>query len=53
MSDDAMLDELLKVNAESLGTVGGNALTEITGELYPKMCENLYSTSKNTLKCQL
>ena len=50
MSNDAMLEELLKVNAESLGTVGRERFDEITGELYPRMCEDLYSTSKNNFE---
>ncbi len=46
MSDAAMLEELLKVNADSLGTVGRDKFEEITSELYPRMCSNLFSTSQ-------
>jgi len=37
MSDAAMLEELLKVNPDSLGTVGREQFEEITGDLYPRM----------------
>ena len=47
MSNEAMLEELLKVNPDSLGTVGREKFESITGELYPRMCENLYATSQN------
>ena len=47
MSNEAMLEELLKVNPDSLGTVGRETYESITGELYPRMCENLYATSQN------
>lgn len=46
MSDSAMLEQLLQVNADSLGTVGRETFDEITSELYPRMCEDLYSTSQ-------
>ena len=46
MSDAAMLEELLKVNADSLGTVGRDKFEEITSELYPRMCSNLFATSQ-------
>ena len=36
MSDAAMLEELLKVNPDSLGTVGREQFEEITGDLYPR-----------------
>lgn len=47
MSDAAMLDELLKVVPDSLGTVGRDTFEEITGELYPRMCTSLYATSQD------
>lgn len=50
MSDAAMLEELLKVNADSLGTAGRERFDEITGELYPRMCENLYTTSQSNFE---
>ncbi|MGF0034243.1 tetratricopeptide repeat protein [Bariatricus sp. SGI.154] len=46
MSDSAMLEQLLQVNADSLGTVGRETFDGITSELYPRMCEDLYSTSQ-------
>lgn len=46
MSDAAMLEELLKVNPDSLGTQGRETYDEITGSLYPRMCTSLYSTSQ-------
>ena len=46
MSDAAMLEELLKVNPDSLGTVGRERFEEITGDLYPRMCTNLFATSQ-------
>lgn len=46
MSDSAMLEQLLQVNADSLGTVGRETFDEITSELYPRMCGDLYSTSQ-------
>ena len=50
MSDAAMLEELLKVNPDSLGTVGRERFEEITGDLYPRMCTNLFATSQQNLK---
>lgn len=50
MSDAAMLEELLKVNPDSLGTFGREKYNEVTGTLYPKMCTNLYSTSKKNFE---
>lgn len=46
MSDNAMLEEMLKVDPDSLGTKGREEYDDITGELYPRMCESLYSTAK-------
>lgn len=46
MSDAAMVEELLKVNPNSLGTIGRGDYDEITAELYPRMCSSLYSTSR-------
>lgn len=45
MSNAAMVDELLKVNIDSLGTIGRGTYDEITGNLFPAMCEELYGTS--------
>lgn len=45
-----MVEELLKVNPESLGTVGRESYDEITGELFPRVCANLYSTSQENFQ---
>ena len=50
MSDAAMLEELLKVNPDSLGTVGRQKFEDITGTLYPRMCSNLFATSQNNFE---
>ncbi len=50
MSDAAMLDELLKVNPDSLGTTGRESFDEITSTLYPRICTNLYNTSKENFE---
>ena len=50
MSDAAMLEELLKVNPDSLGTVGRERFEEITGDLYPRMCTNLFATSQQNFE---
>ncbi len=46
MSDAAMLEEMLKINPESLGTTGRDEYEKIKDTLFPRMCEDLYSTSK-------
>lgn len=46
MSDNAMMEEMLKVNPDSLGTNGREEYEEIVEELFPRMCENLYDTAK-------
>lgn len=48
MSDSAMLEELLKVTPDSLGTVGRETFDEITEELYPRMCDKLYDAAKES-----
>lgn len=50
MSNSAMLEELLKVTPDSLGTVGRETYDEITGELYPKMCDKLYSSAEKSFE---
>lgn len=47
MSDAAMLEELLKVTPDSLGTIGRETFDSITDELYPRMCEELYNSAQN------
>ena len=50
MSDAAMLEELLKVNPDSLGTEGRKSFDEITETLYPRLCSSLYTTSKQNVE---
>lgn len=50
MSDEAMLDELLKVKPDSLGTKGRESFDDITGILYPRLCASLYSTSQQNFE---
>ena len=46
MADSAMVEELLKVNPESLGIAGKESYDEVTGELFPRVCADLYGTSQ-------
>lgn len=46
MSDNAMLEEILKANPDSLGTEGKDRYEAIVDELFPRMCENIYATAK-------
>ncbi len=50
MGDSAMVEELLKVNPDSLGTVGRESYDEIAGELFPRVCANIYSTSQENFE---
>lgn len=50
MSDAAMLEQLLKVNPDSLGTEGRESFDEITETLYPRLCSSLYTTSKENIE---
>lgn len=50
MGDSAMVEELLKVNPDSLGTVGRESYDEIAGELFPRVCSSLYSTSRENFE---
>lgn len=50
MSDEAMLDELLKVKPDSLGPKGREGFDDITGILYPRLCASLYSTSQQNFE---
>lgn len=47
MSDKAMLEQMLKVLPDSLGTIGKDRYNEIADSLYPRMCEKLYNSAKN------
>lgn len=48
LSNAAMLEELLKINPDSLGTVGRQTFDSITGELYPEMCRKQYNSAKES-----
>ena len=50
MGDSAMVEEFLTVNPDSLGTVGRESYDEIAGELFPRVCANLYSTSQENFE---
>ena len=50
MSDEAMLEEMLKINADSLGTLGRERYEEVRDSLYPRMCEELYATSQENFE---
>lgn len=47
MSNAAMVEELIKVNPDSLGTIGLERYNEMTEKLYPKQCEKIYSEAKD------
>lgn len=46
MSNSAMVDELLKINRESLGVSGKTTFNEMADELFPAMCGELYGMSQ-------
>lgn len=46
MSDAGMAEELLKVNADSLGTLGREQFEEMTADIYERYSEALYSTAQ-------
>lgn len=48
MSNTAMLDEMLKVNSESLGTFGKEQYDKITDSLFPQMCDKLSNSAKES-----
>lgn len=50
MSNEAMLDELLKINPESLGAKGREVYQDITDQLFPQMCGKLYSTAQKNFE---
>lgn len=47
MSDKAMLEQMLKVSEDSLGTIGKDRYNEVADSLYPRMCEKLYNSAKS------
>lgn len=46
MSYQEMLNEILKVNPDSLGEYGKERYDSITGILFPEMCERLYYSAR-------
>ena len=46
MSNSALAEELLKIDADTLGTSGKEEYDSLTGKIYPKVCETLYATSQ-------
>lgn len=50
MSDSAMVEELLKVNADSLGTLGRKQFDTMTGDIYSRYSEVLYSTAQENFQ---
>ncbi len=46
MSNSALAEELLKINAGTLGTSGKEEYDSLTEKIYPKVCESLYATSQ-------
>lgn len=52
MSDKAMLEQMLKVNPDTLGTVGKDMYQEVADKLYPRMCEKLYSSAKSEFESE-
>lgn len=47
MSDAELLEQMLKVSTDSLGEIGKERYNSVAGELFPRMCEKLYSTAKS------
>lgn len=52
MSNVAMVEELIKVNPDSLGTIGLERYNEMTEKLYPKQCEKIYSEAKDNFDAE-
>lgn len=50
MSDAAMVEELLKVNADSLGTLGREQFEEMTADIYERYSEVLYGTAQGNFQ---
>ena len=48
MGSQAMVEELLKVNPDSLGTVGRGTFDEMTETLYPQVCSSLYAAAQES-----
>ena len=52
MSDKGMLEEMLKINPDSLGQVGKEMYDEVADSLYPRMCEKLYTSAKSAFESE-
>ena len=52
MSNAAMVEELIKVKPDSLGTIGLERYNEMTEKLYPKQCEKIYSEAKDNFDAE-
>lgn len=50
MSDAEMIEQILKVNPDSLGTEGKESFDKITETLYPRLCSSLYTSSKENVE---
>lgn len=50
MSDKGMLEQMLKVSPDSLGTIGKDRYKEVADTLYPRMCEKLYRTAESSFE---
>ncbi len=50
MSDNAMLDELLKVKPNALGTEGQDRYKKITDTLFPRMCQKLLDGARDSFE---
>lgn len=50
MSDAAMVEELLKVNPDSLGAVGREQFDTMTEDIYGRYCEALYYTAQQNFE---
>lgn len=50
MSDAAMVEELLKVNPDSLGAVGREQFNTMTEDIYGRYCETLYYTAQQNFE---
>lgn len=46
MSNEAMVDELLKIKTDSLGLIGKETYKSITDNLFPAMCQELFGLSQ-------
>lgn len=52
MSDKAMVEQMLKVNPDTLGTLGKDMYEEVADTLYPRMCSKLYSSATSEFESE-